>query len=108
MGWNICLIKNEVAISAACAEALFKAQEYKNEIWWNAKGVTNGGKLSFNYDHKEHMDYLDKEHIQEVLKEHKVQGIILFCCADGEFAGYVWGYEFDGLGGMVEHRASLK
>ncbi len=54
------------------------------------------------------MDYVHKEHIQEVLKRNKVEGVIKFGSLEGENAGDFWGYEFDGKGGMKELVGEVK
>ncbi len=70
-------------------------------LWDSIEYITEDGKLSFNSDHMEHMDYLaDSAEIVQVLTEHKVEGDICFGSLDGDNAGSFWGYRFDGKGGM--------
>lgn len=102
MGWSIALLENTVEISETCAKDLFAAQEYEDETWYELDDVTYEGYLSFNGDHMEHMDYLDDEKYQAVLKTHKVEGDICFGDVEGDNAGSFWGYRFDGKGGMVK------
>ena len=102
MGWNISLTKNEVNISPECAQDLFDAQAYEGERWDTVEDVTTDGKLTFDPDHMEHMDYLGDEDVQKVLKRHKVKGDICFMSTEGDNAGSSWGYRFDGKGGVVE------
>lgn len=102
MGWNIALTKNDVEISPKCAKDLFEAQSYEGERWSELEYVTEDGKLAFDPDMMEHMDYLDDEDVQKVLKHHKVKGDICFTSVEGDNAGQSWGYRFDGKGGMVE------
>lgn len=105
--WSIGLVKNTVKISEECVKELFEAQGC-DEIWYDEEDVSFDGKLYFDCDHMEHMDYLGREEIQNVLKKHKVEGIVLFCSADGDNSGTFWGYEFDGAGGLVSHYADLE
>jgi len=98
MGWSIANIVNEVKISKQCAKDLFKAQEDGEEIWYEIKEVTYEGKLTFNSDHGEFMDYISSPHIQEVLLKHKVKGDICFGSLEGDNFGEFWGYRFDGKG----------
>ncbi len=103
MGWRIGIIKNTVEISKKCARALFKAQSPKGEIWNELEDVTYKGKLSFNDDHGEWMDFLgsgNNEKFIGVLKKHEAMGDICFGSLEGDNAGSFWGYRFDGKGGM--------
>lgn len=101
MGWYIQEGKNEVEISRKCAEELFEAQAYEGELWDSADDVAPDGRLAFNADHMEHMDYLaTNEAMVAVLCKHKVRGDICFESHEGDNAGEYWGYRFDGQGGM--------
>lgn len=100
--WSIGLITNDVAISDDCAKALFNAQAYPEELWSEVGDVTHDGRLSFNGDHMEHMDFLgSNDAMVDVLREHKVRGDICFGSLEGDNAGSFWGYRFDGKGGMT-------
>lgn len=103
MGWNIALISNTVKISRACAEDLFNAQNEAScgELWGDSDDVVYKNKLSFDPDHMEHMDYLQDDVFQDVLKKHKVKGDVCFGSLEGDNAGSFWGYRFDGKGGMT-------
>jgi len=101
--WSIHETVNTVEISKECAKELFEAQAYENEIWSDAGDVAYKGKLCFNEDHYEHMDFIgNNEPMVEILKKHKVNGDICFGSLEGDNAGRFWGYRFDGKGGMVE------
>lgn len=103
MGWFINEGENTVKITKKCAEELFAAQEYENELWYDLEDVAYEGKLIFNSDHMEHMDWIaNYDHLAAVLKKNKVKGRICFESHEGDNAGAYWGYEFDGKGGMVE------
>src|SRR5579863_3880705 len=65
-------------------------------------GIINDGKLVFNYDHMEHMDYVWESEVLEVLCKYEVSGDICFTSHDGDNAGQEWGYRFDGHGGQVD------
>lgn len=108
MGWSIENLVNEVKISPQCAKELFGAQEYEQEIWYELKDVTYKGKLTFNPDHLEHMDYVHLPHIQEALLKHKVKGDICFGSLEGDNAGEFWGYRFDGKGGVQSLKGTLQ
>ncbi|MBI4991629.1 MAG: hypothetical protein HZB99_00210 [Candidatus Harrisonbacteria bacterium] len=99
--WTIAETLNTVKISAKCARELFEAQEDGEEIWYSLENVTYKGKLTFNPDHNEHMDFLrrDDKYVS-ILRRHKVKGDICFGSLDGDNAGEFWGYRFDGKGGM--------
>lgn len=100
--WSIGLITNDVVITDACAKALFKAQAYPEELWSEVGDVTHDGRLSFNGDHMEHMDFLgSNDAMVAVLCAHKVSGDICFGSLEGDNAGSFWGYRFDGKGGMT-------
>lgn len=101
--WSIGELVNTVEITKECAKELFEAQGYEGETWDSLEQVEYKGKLVFNSDHFEHMDFLatDKK-VVEILKKHKVKGDICFGCLEGYNAGQFWGHRFDGKGGMVE------
>jgi len=87
---------------------MFKAQDYDREIWDDRSDVTYEGKLAFNPDHQEHMDYLgNNPKLNKVLQKHKVKGDICFGSLEGDNAGSFWGYRFDGKGGMQELEGKL-
>jgi hypothetical protein len=107
--WSIAVTENTVKISKKCADELFACQSYGGEIWYGREAVTYQGKLCFNEDHMEHMDFLShNEKIRAILKKHKVKGDICFGSLEGDNAGSFWGYRFDGRGGMQELVGQLK
>lgn len=120
MGWQIHLIKNTVKVSKDIAIDILKtdtvfAQNAKYGYFDLDDGeempdldnpnligqVMEKGKLRFDPDHLEHMDYLEDPEIRVVLTAHKVKGEVVFCSHDGDNAGQAWGYSFDGKGGCV-------
>ena len=108
MSWSIHLVKNTVKISKAVAKNLFAAQKSaaddgECEIWYELDEVAPDGYLEFNSDHMEHMDFLHSNNkIVDILKKAKVKGDICFADFEGDNSGNMWGYRFDGKGGM-EH-----
>lgn len=101
MGWSIAVVRNDVVVKKKCAEELFKAQAYEEELWYEIGDVSRNGRLSFNGDHMEHMDYLgNNEAMVAILCKHKVKGDICFGSLEGDNTGSYWGYRFDGKGGM--------
>lgn len=108
VGWHINLEKNTVKITSAVALELYKCGAQVCFAWEDEcnfpmlEGIIYDGKLVFNSDHMEHMDYVWEDAIQEVLKKHRVKGDICFSSNDGDNRGQKWGYRFDGEGGMVE------
>jgi len=98
MGWQIALTSNTVEISSECAKALWNAVKDGQTPWYEEEDVAYEGKMSFNSDHMEHMDYMWNPRIQQVLLEHKVNGDITFGSLDGDNRGSFWGYRFtDGV-----------
>lgn len=104
--WSIAEIDNTVEISNKCAKELLKIDP---ECRWNNRldRLVMDGKLYFNPDDYEGMDFVYDEDVQKVLKKHKVKGDITFGSLDGDNFGSFWGYRFDGKGGMVELRGEL-
>jgi hypothetical protein len=106
MGWQINLEKNTVQINSQIALALYNCGAdichcWREECDWPMLGgIIYGGKLVFNPDHMEHMDYVWQPEVLQVLKNFKVKGDICFSSDDGDNRGQKWGYRFDGLGGM--------
>jgi hypothetical protein len=109
MSWSIGLVTNTVKISSKCAKELFKAQkEDGSEIWYSPEEVTNKGKVTFNEDHMEWMDWLaNNDKLVEILKKYKVEGDICFGSLEGDNDGEFWGYRFDGKGGMVKLKGEV-
>jgi hypothetical protein len=122
MSWHISNIKNEVVINVKIARDLFKSDADICCTWNDNgkltdedlldylvgyKGDDGKYRLYFSDDHMEHMDFVDDESIQNVLKKHKVKGDICFASLDGDNAGTAWGYRFDGKGGMVHLKGEL-
>lgn len=113
MSWSIGLVKNTVKISRKCAEDLCKGARAAHisewYMWENPGRVASKGYLMFSIDHREHMDYLSNySFVIRVLKKHKVEGEICFGSLEGDNAGSFWGYRFDGQGGCVALKGSLK
>lgn len=109
MSWSIGLVENTVEISSKCAKELFKAQEKSGAgIWHSLEEVTYKGKVTFNPDHMEWMDWLgNNEDLVEILKKNKVKGDICFGSLEGDNDGEFWGYRFDGKGGMIELKGQV-
>jgi hypothetical protein len=107
MGWHINLVKNTVKITSEIALALYNCEADVCCAWQDEcsfpmlEGVIYDGKLVFNPDHMEHMDYLHEGQVQRVLKCFKVKGDVCFSSDDGDNRGQSWGYRFDGEGGMT-------
>jgi hypothetical protein len=108
MGWHINLVKNTVKIDSAIALALYNCGADVCFSWEEEcnfpmlEGIIYDGKLVFNSDHMEHMDYVWQPEVLDVLKQHRVKGDICFSSNDGDNRGQSWGYRFDGEGGMVQ------
>ncbi len=108
MGWHINLERNTVKINSKIALELYNCEAQVCTAWEDEcdfpmlDGIINNGKLVFNHDHMEHMDYIWEEEVQGVLKKNKVKGDICFSSSDGDDAGKRWGYRFDGNGGMTK------
>jgi len=119
MGWRINLVDNTVNVPSGLAEDLLRADEYQ-EVFYNLSEVTTKeregrGKrvketvrLHFNRDHQEHMDWVWREELQEVLLRYEVKGDITFCDFDGDNYGEFWGYRFDGKGGMTKLKGRVE
>lgn len=101
MSWSIALLENSVAISKDVAQEIFLTDGHGGEHnWASPDDVCDRGKLYFNPDDDEHMDFMWDEKIIEVLKKYKVEGRICFGSLEGDNRGEFWGYEFDGKGNM--------
>ena len=107
MGWSIGELKNTVEICEVCARELFESQSYEGERWYEVERVTHKGKLVFDEDHMEHMDFVWDEGVQAILMKHRVRGDICFGSLEGDNAGSFWGYRFDGRGGMVKLKGEV-
>lgn len=111
MGWHINLVLNTVEINSAIALDLYNCGADVCFCWEDEcdfpqlGGIISDGKLVFNRDHMEHMDYVWQPEVQAVLKKHKVEGDICFMSSEGDNRGQYWGYRFfvdkDGVGQVV-------
>lgn len=89
MAWTIGLISNTVTISEACEQEL---QQFADNL--SLDSMVLEGKLFFDRDHYEHMDYLKNPPVLETLAKHKVNGEITFGSLEGDNSGRFWGYRF--------------
>lgn len=108
--WSIECLVNTVNIPNECKHNLFdEAQGYEGELWNELDNVTDeNGRLYFNSDHMEHMDYLaGNDKVVNILKRYEVEGDICFGSLEGDNAGSFWGYRFDGKGGMKSLQGKL-
>ena len=97
--WSIGEIINNVKVPQKCAKELYDSQEYEGELWNSLEDVLSEGKLYFNPDHMESMDYLEAhDAFLKILSKYKVKGDICFGSLEGDNAGSFWGYRFDGKG----------
>jgi hypothetical protein len=94
---------NTVKVSKQCAKDVAAAVEESGR----EPPESSGGKLYFNTDDNEWMDYVSDDGVQAVLKKYKVKGDICFGSLEGDNAGSFWGYRFDGKGGMQELEGRL-
>ncbi len=111
--WSIGELKNTVEISETCAQDLFHAQAFPEELWHDVTEVTIENRegvrvLYFDSDHNEHMDFLHQERFTDVFSRHNARGEICFGSLDGDNAGSFWGYRFDGEGGMQKLTGSVE
>lgn len=115
--WSIILVKNDLKISKKCAEALLGEEgtdgyydgECAGEYGWEGLSDlfdANSGKLVFNSDHFEHMDFVWR--VWKVLAEHEAKGEIVFASAEGDNKGEAWSYRFDGKGAFEHRQGKLK
>ena len=107
--WSIEVIENTVEITKKCQKELWKAHKKSaDDFWEDEEDVIYEGKLGFNSDHMEHMDYMWNDYVQEVLKKNKAKGDICFGSLEGDDSGSFWGYRFDGKGGMTDLEGTIQ
>lgn len=92
MGWSIGVIRNDVKITKACGKEL---QAWLKDTLGEFD-VYLDGKIDFNEDWGESMDFLFYEEAQDILRKYKVKGDICFGSLEGDNAGKFWGYRFNG------------
>ena len=110
MGWSIHCVKNTVRIDMEIAEDLLAIADKANRdgLWFSTGDIItspSGGKLYFNPDDMEGMDYVCYKEVQDVLMKHKVMGDICFISEEGDNAGRKWGYRFYCDGTMIKLKA---
>jgi hypothetical protein len=102
--WTIHELNNTVNVSNECSHELNKYyseniigdEEYDGESPY----VSEGGKIYFHDHDMEWMDYISNLEVQEILCKHKTIGVVGFGDFEGDNRGEMWGYKFDGKGGM--------
>lgn len=111
MGWHINEVENTVIINEQIIDEFVKSgvvyyRDYDDQIDLDDidydEFIDDDGCIIFNDDDMEHMDFISKPIVQQILCNHKVEGDICFSSNDGDNAGCMWGYRFDGKGGMVK------
>lgn len=85
--WRINLVKNELSLTP---EAAADINAIPDDSF-----VAEDGKLYFDPDHYEHMDYVWNDEVLEVIAKHKLSGEILFSSSEGDNRNTGWGYRFD-------------
>lgn len=99
MGWSIGIIKNEVEISEACANEL---KSWLKDELGECEDLYYEGKINFNEDWGEGMDFLFHEEAQEILRKYEARGDICFGSLEGDNAGQFWGYRFNGKSVVIK------
>lgn len=101
--WKIDILENTLEINKKTAKELFALSAGRHDgLWYDLSEVNDGGRLSFNDDFHEHMDFLYKPEYNAILKKNKAKGLVTFGCLDGDQFGLFWGYRFDGKGGAIK------
>lgn len=90
MGWHISELENTVKISKAAEKAITKWAQETCDI----DDVVYDGKLYFNSDYMEHMDFIWQDGFDALAKKFKLDGKICFGSLDGDNSGSFWGYRF--------------
>lgn len=93
MGWYIELLEDTVKVPKAAVKEL-NAWALDEGLIYAGDTLVHKGKLVFNSDHMEHMDFVWQEKFLTIAKKHKFNGDITFTSADGDNAGSNWGYRF--------------
>jgi hypothetical protein len=104
MSWNIGIIKNEVDVTQECVEEL---QSWLQDTLGECDDLYYDGKINFNEDWHESMDFLFYEEAQAILRKHAVTGDICFGSLEGDNAGQFWGYRFDGKNPVINLEGTL-
>ena len=105
MSEDIYVIGNTLRISTECALDLYKAVK-KFYLFDDPEDVTHKGLLNISDNARLKDNMLRDRDIQNVLKKHKVEGQVLFGIKDESPS--LWGYNFDGQGGMQELKGEIK
>lgn len=100
---------NTVNITSKCAEALYKAQEYEYELWIEPDEVAKDNELIFEPRYGAPLDWLaSKDHLIAVLRKHRAKGDINFIELNDYTIVGIWGYRFDGKGGVKKMKGSIR
>lgn len=112
--WTIHLLKNTVEVTDEIAQEMVDIQLKKDksgavysERWEEPREVVYKGKLIFNGDEYEHMDFLWDNRFVKILKKHKVEGEVCFADLEGSSEPRFWGYRFDGKGKMIKLKGDV-
>lgn len=98
MSWTIGQMSNTVKITKKCEKDLQKTAYEIGVLYDPSDMIVESGKIWFDPDSTEHMDFIQNSAILNVLEKHKVNGRITFGSLEGDNAGKFWGYDFkDGV-----------
>lgn len=104
MGWSIGVLKNEVTITVACADELADWLKDNLGVW---EPLGEDGKIDFNEDWGESMDFLFHDEVQDILRRHDAEGDVCFGSLEGDNAGTFWGYRFKGTDPVVRLKGTV-
>lgn len=87
--WSIECLRNDVTnVDSKVNEKLRKL------VWWENGDQVIDGKLIFNSDDMEHMDWLGDNKVRQLLAKNGAVGVVCFGSLEGDNANSFWGYSF--------------
>lgn len=93
MSWTVHVIDNTITVDES-AQVSLEALPVHGDMFADGYGGVSRGKLLFDDDAMEHIDYLCNPEIRDVLIAHGASGRVTFGALEGDNSGSFWGYEF--------------
>jgi hypothetical protein len=91
MAWSIGVILNTLVVPEDVQDKLIDLVEPEGH-----NIDICDGKIEFDYDAMEHMDFLWDDEVQVLLESANSHGVVVFGSVEGDNAGDFWGYKFHG------------
>jgi hypothetical protein len=106
MSWRVHVLKNTLRVDVAALDELRSADDVVVDLDLDTYDDGDGDEavedgrttLYFDEDHMEHIDWLWRDGVPDILIRHNAEGEVLFGQLEGDGGPKFWGYRFDKTG----------